>query len=651
MSKVIKREFTIQTGYDTLPPVTLGYAWSSFMNQYAVWQGSSDSITIVRKIELQAGNYYVVGIVDNYGSVNINGQYNINLYNYGANISRENLSTSTKIYHPGGQMTITISATNTGGPRGVGVTISKERVEYQRLNVYYLYSNSVSIGDLVWSTRSAGTESIGRYAVTMPFRANVGAYVWGAGGGGGGMDAGSQGGLGSPGLYNEGFFEVERGDVLEVFVGEGGRGGSSNSGGAPGGRGGFSRVLINGSNALSLNGGAGTAAGPSPYSGGGGGGGGASGVMINNQPVIVAGGGGGGGGAGNDGNGSGQYARRDASISKNATGSYRAVNFSLDLDSAGTWTKNDGAQVGPNTNFSSLSSPASLVGTNTVCVFGWGSINASNQTRTIRTNSKIDLTFSDTLTFYVNKGTESNWGQNPDSGEDLHLEYSQHGTSWTVMHTVPRNVAANTWLIRTPQIPVGAKVSGGVFLRFRQTTQASSSSGKRDTWAFTSLFTGSPVLDLRGENGQSKGGDGGGAGGGGGGYPGGQGGPVAGGDASGFSGSTGGNYPDNVGVTTGTTEFYYKGGFGAGGARGGGSGQNGRVFLEIRPLALNSVKNAGEWKQITESFVKISGSWKSMDSIYVKINNTWKLIEGSGQGDVDLPKNSGNWSAIARSYS
>jgi hypothetical protein len=269
MSKIIKREFTIQAGYETLSPVTLGYAWSSFMNTYAVWQGGSDSITIVRKIELQAGNYYVTGTVDNYGSVNINGQYNINLYNYGSGISRTSVGNSTLVYHPGGAMTITISATNTGGPRGVAVTISEEIKQY-RIGPNQLTS---SVGNLVWSTRTAGTATIGRYAITMPFRANVSAYVWGAGGGGGGMDAGSQGGLGSPGLYNEGFFEVERGDVLEVFVGAGGRGGSSNSGGAPGGPGGFSRVLINGSDALSLNGGSGTAAGPRPYSGGGGGGG------------------------------------------------------------------------------------------------------------------------------------------------------------------------------------------------------------------------------------------------------------------------------------------------------------------------------------------------------------------------------------------
>jgi hypothetical protein len=53
-------------------------------------------------------------------------------------------------------------------------------------------------------------------------------------------------------------------------------------------------------------------------------------VLVNNQRVFVAGGGGGGGGAGNDGNLSDKYARRDASIDINANGAnssdYRGQN-------------------------------------------------------------------------------------------------------------------------------------------------------------------------------------------------------------------------------------------------------------------------------------------------------------------------------------
>jgi hypothetical protein len=170
----------------------------------------------------------------------------------------------------------------------------------------------------------------GRYVVTMPFRANITAYAWGGGGGGGGVDAGTQGGIGSPGLYNTTTFSINIGQKLEVFVGAGGRGGGSNSGSAPGGSAGNSRININGDTTKSFNGGAGTAAGPTPYSGAGGGGGGASGVLVDNVPVLVAAGGGGGGGAGNDGNRTAQYARRDAVITNNAIGAvgtdYRGEN-------------------------------------------------------------------------------------------------------------------------------------------------------------------------------------------------------------------------------------------------------------------------------------------------------------------------------------
>lgn len=645
-TRIIQREFTIEQGYETLPAVTLGYSWSSFMNTYAVWpSGAGDSITIRRSIVLQAGNYYVTGTVDNYGSVNINGQYNINLYNYDANISRTSIGNSTLVNHQGGPMTITISATNTGGPRGVAVTISEQKLLSISMGGY-----AYSVGDLVWSTRSPGTLSTGRFQVTMPFKANITAYAWGAGGGGGGMDAGTVGGLGAPGLYNTTNFEVEKGDLLEVFVGQYGTGGASNSGGAPGGPGGSSRLLVAGTAQTSFNGGSGTAAGPRPYSGGGGGGGGASGVLVNNNPILIAAGGAGGGGAGNDGNGSGQYARRDASITNNAIGDYNFGNKAIDLAATSTYTYNVSIQINQYTAYSKLPAPPSTVGT-LIAVTGVGTIPSNQQIRILTSTSKIDLSSLGVLTYWVNRGTENGWGQTPDNGEDLYLQYSVDNTNWVTIDQVKNNVSPNVWLIRSPQIPAGAKVSGGVYLRFRQPTQSSSSSGKRDTWAFSSVWAGSPVLDFRGENGEAKGGDGGGAGAGGGGYPGGQGGAVFGGDASGFAGQCGGNFPDNVSATTGTDSPYYKSGFGAGGNRGSGNGQNGRVVLLIEPISLVSVKISDEWKQVQEGFVKVGGSWQNIDTIYVKINNTWQQVNGAGQGDITLAGNTQNYGTSVRSYS
>lgn len=319
-TRVIKREFLYQPAYSALPAVTLAGAWSSFMNSYAGWPaGAGNNITLSYSLLLQAGNYYVTGAVDNQGSVVINGKL-IFLYKFDANIQRTTVGNNTVVNHPGGYMTVVISALNFDGPRGVAVTIS-QYIKPIAGNPY--------VGNEVWTTRST-VNTNGRYLIQMPFRANITAYAWGGGGGGGGNDAGSQGGTGSHGLYNTRTFSINKGDLLEIFVGDGGNGGSSNAGGARGGGAGSSRINVNGDATKSFNGGSGSAAGPRPYSGAGGGGGGASGILVNNSPVMIAGGGGGGGGAGNDGNSAARYARRDAKITNNAIGAagsdYRGEN-------------------------------------------------------------------------------------------------------------------------------------------------------------------------------------------------------------------------------------------------------------------------------------------------------------------------------------
>lgn len=656
-TRIIQREFVIQPGEETLPAVTLGYAWSSYMNTYAVWPSDAgDSVTIRRSIVLQAGNYYVTGTVDNYGSVNINGQYNINLYNYDANISRTSVGNNTVVNHPGGPMLITISAVNTGGPRGVAVTISEYKQNtFNTQSPAEIYRDGVRntlgppyVGALVWSTRSPGTVTVGRYQAVMPFRANITAHAWGAGGGGGGMDAASQGGLGAPGLYNTTTFSVAKGDILEVFLGEGGDGGASSSRSAPGGSAGLSRISVNGDSTKSFNGGTGGTAGGAGSSGGGGGGGGASGVLVNNVPVIVAGGGGGGGGAGvADRNNAGVYAKIDAVITNNAIGDYTIGVQALDINNSGSITLSAQTQVVEYNTLPRMTAPPTASGSTQILAFGYGFNASGNFTRTAQTNGKVNLSSSGVLTFFVRRGSL----QVPESGEDLRLEYSVNGSTWVNITTVPVNVTADTWLIRSPQIPVGAKVSGGVFLRYRQSVTGDSNFTNKDLWAMTSIFNGSPTLDFRGENGQPKSGDGGGGAGGGGGYPGGQGGSTPGGDVSAFAGQCGGNFPDNVGATTGTNTAYYKSGYAAGGNRGSGNGQNGRVVLLIEPISLVSVKVAGEWKQADEAFVKVDSTWRGVDTVYVKINDAWRQVNGVGQGDVTLAANLQNYGTSTRSYS
>jgi len=670
-AKVIRREFVVQPAIETLPAVTLGTGeWSSFMNTYAVWPSNvGDSITIRRTIDLQAGNYYVTGAVDNSGSVNINGQYNIGLYNYNSDISRTSIGNSTLVNHQGGPMSIVISATNTGGPRGVAVTISKQiRTYYSPIigtGVGYVaglgsqvqpgvITNQYldSVGDLVWSTRSAGISTTGRYRITMPFRANITAHAWGAGAGAGGLDS-TEGGRGSPGLYNTTSFEVQKGDTVEVFVGSGGQPASptvKRQGSTRGGEPGPSVISINGDITKSFNGGVGGKAGPSGWSGGGGGGGGASGVLVNNVPAIVAGGGGGGGGGGNYSQPYG--ARQSGDVTKNATGDYAIGVKALDIDNASSLTLSLQTQIVEYNTISSITQPPSASGSTKVLGFGYG-LNASGTfTRTVQTNSKIDLTSSSVLTFFARKGSL----QPPDSGEDLHLEYSTNGSTWVNITSVPTNVTGNTWLTRSPQIPAGAKVAGGVFLRFRQSVTGTSNFTNKDLWAMTSVFNGTPTLDFRGETGSDKGvtgggGDGGGGGGGGGGYPGGQGGGTPDGDIPGEAGQCGGNFPDNVGATTGTDSPYYKSGYGGGSNPPGGSGQNGRVFLLIEPISMISVKVSGQWEQVPEAFVKVDGTWRDIDTIYIKINDRWQQIGSSGQGDITFVSNATSYGTSNRSFS
>ena len=630
-TKIITREFVIQPGDETLPAVTLDYAWSSFMNTYAVWpSGAGDRVIITRTLTLQAGNYYVTGTVDNFGSVNINGQYNISLYNFGDNISRTSIGNSTLVNHQGGPMTITISATNTGGPRGVAVTISRQNAtgggvipDPQRGGI--TIPPTYSVGDLVWSTRSAGTGTVGRYQVTMPFRADITAYAWGAGGGGGGNDSYTVGGIGSPGLYNTTVFSVNRGDLLEVFVGSGGIGAVNSRGNAAGGAPGLSRININGDSTKSFNGGSGSNSGPTPWSGGGGGGGGASGVLVNNAPIMVAAGGGGGGGAGNDGNGSAQYARRDASINNNAMLQQLVVvssNFNINRRD---WSANYFIAAGVQRSSIERGHNLAVLNPSTLAVESY----TRYDTWASPTGSGLEAALNAVPTGKIIVMFNADAGGI--SSATRAILQSKFGSSETA-----------TWgSARRSHAFIG--IAGASFAPIESFSDSS-------VVVISKAFTGISVTDYRGENGQTKGGDGGGAGGGGGGYPGGQGGAVFGGDASGFAGQCGGNNPA-LPATTGTNSPYYKSGFSAGGGRSGGNGQNGRVVLLIEPISLISLKVAGEWEQVQEAFVKVGGAWKDVDTIYIKINDAWREINGSGQGDLTLAGNTQNYGTSTRSYS
>ena len=136
----------------------------------------------------------------------------------------------------------------------------------------------------------------GRYYFNMPstgFSHTIGFKIWGAGGGCGGNDS-HIGGNGAGGGFLSGNMTVNPGELVEVYVGQGGGPGGSGSGYGSG---------ANGKSENGFSGGAGGNPGPSGWSGAGGGGGGATVIKVDGRARAVAGGGGGGGGGGNHSNG------------------------------------------------------------------------------------------------------------------------------------------------------------------------------------------------------------------------------------------------------------------------------------------------------------------------------------------------------------
>lgn len=133
--------------------------------------------------------------------------------------------------------------------------------------------------------------------------------VQGGAGGNGGADGATGGTISSNVGYVSAQFNVNPGDVVQIFPGNQGANGANNANSSGGGAGGAGTVAastfsINGSYSRStqFSGGAGGNAGnggAGSFSGAGGGGGAASVVAINYKVVLVAGGGGGGGGSGN----------------------------------------------------------------------------------------------------------------------------------------------------------------------------------------------------------------------------------------------------------------------------------------------------------------------------------------------------------------
>lgn len=708
--KRIKKEYVVQPGTETLVPRS-DSRWGSFQNTYAVWNSNRsivESITIRRKIELQQGYYYVVGTVDNGGSVTVNGTTVI-LYRFDTGVNTAITAGQTRVYHPGGLMDIVINANNGGDVAGVAVTIHKEisittTTGYNYATPLGRETVLLSVGDLVWSTRTPGTGPIGRYVFTAEYPAVITAHVWGAGGAGaagydiptnwfgGSSSYAAPGGRGSPGLYNTRTFTVATGDVVEIFVGSGGRpsiglrGTPFDGGNAPPGAGGASRTLVNGVAEQSYNGGQGGRGGrdgsgpagrtlyaPNPGGGtGGGGGGGASGVLINNNPIIVAGGGGGGGGSGPTpdqfANGTQGTGDSNADITKNAMNSQITVHSSNYNIDGGNWDRY-----------------YFTLGTRTIASTFRGH------------NVAIVNPDSLALESYVNFDT---WARPWTSGLESHLNSVGAGKILILLSadacalSQAERAVLQTKFGSTRTEFWGKRRRGHAFIGIEGGSFAPVEGISDSTYVdIAKIVQASVDGDKRGENGRDVPANdvGGGGGGGGGGYPGGQGGMSRASSDSlgfhygynpwggtGFFGQCGGNFPVYP-ATTGAGTPYYDARYGQGGAGGigatttlgmvtaagrggvsvvsrtsepgpGQSGTDGRVVLEIEPLGLSSVKVGGQWKQIPEIFVKVGGLWKEVSALFVKIDNVWKPM-GAGGVNSTATENPNSYGTNSRSYS
>jgi len=391
------------------------------------------------------------------------------------------------------------------------------------------------IGSRFAAPGQAEFTSPGRYTWTAPQGVDAVSVV--CVGGGGGSAANEAGGGGGGGLAWKNNIRVIPGASYVIDVGAGGL----NSGqGVKGGKGGDSSAF-----GVIAFGGRGTGD-PRPGYGGQGGG------FANAD---------GGGIGGNGGNGN---LRSISDSGRNqgggGAGGYGGVLL-FDLSTT-PYTIAGEIQVGVYTNFGNGRLPAPEFGT-VIAAFGYPK-STTAATRTISTNDRVILTSVNKLYFKVNAATSATWGDPPDgNSEALHLEYSTNGSTWSNIRTVnPSEVPNGLWYGIDVDVPSGAKVSGGVFLRYRQ-SKSSATDIPRDVWGMTSIAISGQGGRGAAHNTNDQTAGSGGAGGGG---------------ANGGPGETGGGGGGGVGIfglgadgaagTPGSTS--------SGGGRGGSGGQDGQ---------------------------------------------------------------------------
>lgn len=389
-------------------------------------------------------------------------------------------------------------------------------------------------------------------------------HIVGGGGGAGGNDS-HHGGDGGGASVAKGSLRLTGGDLIEVFVGQGGTHGSSGSAYGHG---------TGGASMSGYAGGDGANPGPSGWSGGGGGGGGATVIRVNGVVKAVGGGGAGGGGGGNH------------SYGVNAANTYGAFNpgdsYTLPRQYLGyAWCQflND---------------------------YGvWHKSGAGADTTTYYVNFPVtgDYTFQISV---------DNYGYMEIDGERV-AEISSYGTYNTTTATIGAGMRAVKFYAENWGGPAG--FSGRIT--------------RNGTEIWTTRYPTQPIVYSNGLAAPRTYGDEGGGGGGGGGYLGGVGGDRGYGDNGGKPGTLGKAFGDTAlaGQYSNQRWSAYPISNGDGGALGSSpeNGVNGQAALTFN-ISNRDIWNkvAGKWKNCKEAFVKVNGVWKKSSEVYVKRNGVWK---------------------------
>lgn len=203
-------------GQSGLVARTLSYAWSSFMNAYAVWLPyDAGSVDVTTTISIPAtGNYELQGQCDNAAVFYIDGNVVLQVTGFSG------APTSAVVALTSGNHTLRIIGTNYGGPAGVALTIGSGD------------SFSGAPGGNAGPAGSSGAGGGGGGATLMLLN---GAIAGVAGGGGGGAGAGNSGASGqnAPG---------STGQSSSDYNGQSGQDQPGDGGGGGGGGGGWNGV-------------------------------------------------------------------------------------------------------------------------------------------------------------------------------------------------------------------------------------------------------------------------------------------------------------------------------------------------------------------------------------------------------------------------